>query len=65
MTTATRGVAEEQLAVEMENALNIPEKFYLKISLPLLSPRVSGCIVSVLCHSSKERVVARGTACNN
>ena len=34
MTIGTRGVAEEQLAVEMENALTVPEKFFLKMSPP-------------------------------
>ena len=35
MTTATRGVAEEQVAVEIEDAQNIPEKFYRYISQTL------------------------------
>ena len=56
------------MAVEIQDAQNIPEKvhrFFFFFTTAVLSPRVSGGTVSLLCHSRKERVVARGTSRNN
>ena len=66
MTTATCGVAEEQLAVEIQDAQKIPEKvhrffFHHRCAEPACEWRHNEPAVP----QQKERVVARGTSRNN